>query len=606
MKLILAIMTAFCMIFAGGCSDGMMGSDSLLRPPRATGDKAEIQDIISQEAGGSYTLKYPQTGDNRSAITMRNEDTDSEYAVALYSTESDSRLNVSIITYTDEKWSCIGTFSNNWSGVDRVIFEDISGDKTDEIIIGWTNYNSSQKSLTVYSMTTEGAYEMAVQETYDEIVVGDILGDQTNDIVLLSLSTQEEPSNALLLQYSEQDKNPIGRYSMEIDSNIVSFENISLGDVAVNTEPAAGDVKITSTGPTTETADSSADTEESSKKNESGTDESSKKKKTEKSTSRDDASDDGSTESGKPVTVTEKSAADDDENSEAASADDEDVSSDAADASTDNEDESSGDEDNEETSVGDEVIVHKDRSDTENEADENSEGIEENSVVVLPDDGSKITTAVKTGIVLDCKRSDKTYCTHMIYYDRAHDELVNPVMEEVADGNYGKNPTIRADNIISRDINGDSIIDIPVVSGMMASSDEKGSNVCNITLWKNYDAKNGILTTVFNTIINKNDGYFFIMPERWDGNVTARTDVDKRELTFYIWNSKTNSEGDKLLTLYRFTPQQWAAEEGDDIFMLDITDVESNTIFAARIFITNANDELNIKQEEVQSSVVLL
>ncbi len=581
------------MIFAGGCSDGMMGSDSLLRPPRATGDKAEIQDIISQEAGGSYTLKYPQMGDNRSAITMRNEDKDGEYAVALYSTESDSRLNVSIITYSEDKWSCIGTFSNNCSGVDRVIFEDISGDKTDEIIIGWTNYNSSRKSLTVYSMTTEGAYEMAVQETYDEIVVGDILGDQTNDIVLLSLSTQEEPSNALLLQYSEQDKNPIGRYSMEIDSNIVSFENISIGDVAVNTELAKSDVKLTATGPTTVTSGSDTDTEESSKKKESGAEESSSKKKTEESSAEDDSSDDVSSdespsdssnnESGKTVTVTEKSAEDDD-------TDNEDTSPDAQDI------------DDEESAAPDD----EDNEDDEDDEEPDDESAAETSVVVLPDSGSRITEAVKTGIVLDCKRSDNTYCTHIIYYDYAHDELVDPVMEEVADGNYGKNPTIRADNIVSRDINGDYIIDIPVVSGMMASSDEKGSNVCNITLWKNYDAKNNILTTVFNTIINKNDGYFFIIPERWDGSVTARTDADKREMTFYIWNSKTNSEGDKLLTIYRFTPQQWADEQGDDIFMLDITDTESGTVFAARIFITNANDELNIKQDEVQSAVSLL
>ena len=134
-------MTALLLLLAslsglGGCSGTSMGSDSLLRPPRATGDKAAIQDIISAEAGGSYTLKYPQKGENRSAIMMRNIDTDSEYALALYSTDNDTKLNVSIITYSSDSdtWKCIGTYSNTGSGVDRVMFSDINGDKKVNVI----------------------------------------------------------------------------------------------------------------------------------------------------------------------------------------------------------------------------------------------------------------------------------------------------------------------------------------------------------------------------------------------------------------------------------------------------------------------------------------
>ena len=77
-------------LLLGGCSDAAMNGGSLLRPPRATGDKAAIQDIIAAEAGGSYSLKYPQKGENRSAIILRNENTDHEYALALYATENDT------------------------------------------------------------------------------------------------------------------------------------------------------------------------------------------------------------------------------------------------------------------------------------------------------------------------------------------------------------------------------------------------------------------------------------------------------------------------------------------------------------------------------------
>lgn len=109
-KVMTALLLSLSLLTAAGCSDAALGNDSLLRPPRPTGDKAAIQDIIASEAGGSYTLKYPQKGEYRSAITLRNEDTDKEYAIALYATEGDTKLNVSIISFDKKKeWKCLGT-----------------------------------------------------------------------------------------------------------------------------------------------------------------------------------------------------------------------------------------------------------------------------------------------------------------------------------------------------------------------------------------------------------------------------------------------------------------------------------------------------------------
>ena len=57
----------------GGCADIGLGSQSILRPPRATGNEAALQEILNKEAGPSYTLKYPQTGDYRAAVTFFDE-----------------------------------------------------------------------------------------------------------------------------------------------------------------------------------------------------------------------------------------------------------------------------------------------------------------------------------------------------------------------------------------------------------------------------------------------------------------------------------------------------------------------------------------------------
>ena len=564
---------AAVLLTMGGCSDAAMSSDSLLRPPRATGDKAAIQDIIADEAGGSYVLKYPQKGENRAAITLRNENTDNEYALALYATENDTKLNASIIAYQPDKhlWECVGTYTNTGSGVDRVMFYDINGDQREEIIIGWTSYNSAQKSLTAYTFKSDEVYEMAIDEAYDELVISDITNDKRDDVILLSLSTQETPSTATLLQYSEQDKRPVGTCSLELASDVIAFSNILVGNVAVNTEPkhsaSAGDRTDTAVSSEPSPNESLARWNEGRNlKVETSVIENSPESRAESTDVSEDASADPSTD------VSEGTSA----------APSTDVSEGTSAAPS--------------TDVSKEASAGTDTSDTAHQPPQKEEPPEP-----LDDNIPKM----KRGVIVDGKRSDGTFCTQMIYYDVEKEDLtdpINPASGRVPSGQY-VNPTGRSEAIFSRDINGDDVIDIPVVSQMFASVDESGAAVCSQVAWSDYDAGEKKLVTVLYAVMNVKDGYYVCLPDRWNGKVTARSDAEMRSLSFYLWNSQTSSLGDKLLTIYRFTEQQWNEENQEDYIRLDIQVQKSKAVFAAQIFKTNADDSLNLSAEEVKNSV---
>ncbi len=220
-----------------GCSDISFGEQTILRPPRATGDKAEIQTVIKEQAGSDYMLKYPQTGDYRSAVTLfETGHKNNEYAVALYSTENNTKLNISIISHTGEKWECLGSFSNAATGVDRIIFEDLNNDGSDEILVGWSTYNAGQNTLSAYSIEDETIREMTIDESYTEIIITDITQDKSEDIILLSLRNDQTPSTARILQYSEQEKRPIGKFSTVLDSEVTAFVNIQCGKIDAEDE----------------------------------------------------------------------------------------------------------------------------------------------------------------------------------------------------------------------------------------------------------------------------------------------------------------------------------------------------------------------------------
>ena len=109
-----------------------------------------------------------------------------------------------------------------------------------------------------------------------------------------------------------------------------------------------------------------------------------------------------------------------------------------------------------------------------------------------------------------------------------------------------------------------------------------------------------------NTVMNLKDGYYFVMPERWVGTVTARSDAETREMTFFLWNTKTSSTGDKLLTISRLNEQQWKESSQEGKIRLDLNSEKSKAVFAAQLFVTSADEALNLTESELQGSVYLI
>ena len=95
-----------------------------------------------------------------------------------------------------------------------------------------------------------------------------------------------------------------------------------------------------------------------------------------------------------------------------------------------------------------------------------------------------------------------------------------------------------------------------------------------------------------------------MIPKKWNGSVTARSNAETRELTFYLWNDKTSSLGDKLLTIGRFTEQQWNKMTEDTSYHpLGDPMENTNAVIAAQIFHTDAQDDLNITEDELSTLV---
>ena len=105
-KLISALVLGSMLVGLSGCNITDFSAENLLRPPKAVGDEAEIEQLIAKTADSGYTLKYPKNGKFRSAIIMTDLDgNDSNEAVAFFRNSVETSSVHMLVMYSkDNSW----------------------------------------------------------------------------------------------------------------------------------------------------------------------------------------------------------------------------------------------------------------------------------------------------------------------------------------------------------------------------------------------------------------------------------------------------------------------------------------------------------------------
>ena len=151
-----ALLAVLCLFSLTGCDTLFTGdAEALMRPPRPTGDKAGIHELLEKAAGENFTFKYPASGDYRSAIIMYDLTGDgAEEAVALYqSANASTGVNIMFIQKQGGVWGSMGSFLTTATQVDKVMFGDVNSDGLPEVVVGWGSSQSGTSNISVYSQS---------------------------------------------------------------------------------------------------------------------------------------------------------------------------------------------------------------------------------------------------------------------------------------------------------------------------------------------------------------------------------------------------------------------------------------------------------------------
>ena len=238
LRKVIAAATLGTLLLGGscGCNIADLSRDNLLRPPKSMGDEAEIEQLIASTAKGGYTLKYPKSGANRSAIVMHDLDNDNVDEAIAFFREKDGSTGVHMLVMydSDGEWKISADFKSETTDVDCVSFADIDDSSSQEILTGYATYTPGVNYLAVYRYQNGKTEVIEAEQNYSSFYCGVTASGEKNRVFTLSLFSTENEAKASMLEYDSQRNALFTKASVSMDANVISYRNVAFADLGDN------------------------------------------------------------------------------------------------------------------------------------------------------------------------------------------------------------------------------------------------------------------------------------------------------------------------------------------------------------------------------------
>lgn len=223
-KTVFIFIIIFNLIICIGCNQ----NELLMEAPKLPDDQQEIRELLKHLLKPDARLTAVNNGTNKNAIQFIDLDQDGhEEAIVNYILENDSApLRCLILKKGSKGWETVGEAKGIGYSIDRIDYQDITGDGQKEIIIGWQLGDLMTKGVSVYRLYDDNLEEVFV-DYYEEMVVGDLDLDKLKELVLIKRDRENLEAKAQLFKYRDNQIRLVDE--VEMDGTVNGYFNIVMG-----------------------------------------------------------------------------------------------------------------------------------------------------------------------------------------------------------------------------------------------------------------------------------------------------------------------------------------------------------------------------------------
>jgi len=199
-----ALMIALVSCLFSACSNIDFGIEGLMLPPKLTSEQRMLYSALETAAGTeSLRLRYPKFADGNSAFIFNDMDGDGmQEAIVFYSAQDDHATRINILRKTADSWVSVYDTSGREEIVVSVEFASVESGT--DIIIGWQNSFSGQKTLTVSRFSGNTLFE-TFSAPYEEAAVCRLFGSDSDDVLIFSPVDSSGSTQVSLLELKGEE-----------------------------------------------------------------------------------------------------------------------------------------------------------------------------------------------------------------------------------------------------------------------------------------------------------------------------------------------------------------------------------------------------------------
>ena len=225
---------AVCCLLLSACSSFQPNLTDLMQSPKLTEEQAEIYEALTNAADVSdVQLKYPKSGDYRSAFVMFDLDADGEdEALVFYNMPSwGGNVRIMVLDHQQDEWVSVYDAVGEGTDVMEVDFQVLTASGRHCVLIGWEQGTSENTSISVYDYTG-GQLRVLYESEYSQMLIEDLDQDGTKEILLGIFKASSKTGAIRLINDTEDGLQSASRVVM--DSTITGFLGIEIGWLAQN------------------------------------------------------------------------------------------------------------------------------------------------------------------------------------------------------------------------------------------------------------------------------------------------------------------------------------------------------------------------------------